>query len=481
MQFRNPFIRMVLKLTLKNDTSQKLLFLGMSVVVFAASGCDSEAGGHTDPVASVLLALIVILAAAKIGSAVFERLGQPAVLGELISGVILGNLILFNPSWSFFEPLRVASIQENWAVVIDSLARLGVIILLFEVGLESTVRGMMKVGRSSLLVAILGVIMPFVLGFGVSWLLIRELPLALAAHVPADFSLNYVHMFVGAVLCATSVGITARVFKDLGKLRTKEAQIILGAAVIDDVLGLIVLAVASAIIAAAKIGQSLELWAVFRLIGVAILFLGGSLTLGVYLMPKIMPQLARLRTSGLMLTSSLLFAFILAYLAHVSGLAAIVGAFAAGLILEEVHFKAFHEEITIEQLMKPVAAFLVPIFFVLMGIQVRLESFTNLSVLGVAGGITLAAFIGKQVCSLGVLEKGVDRLTVGVGMIPRGEVGLIFASLGKGLGIIDDATFSAIVIMVVATTLMTPPLLKITLRRWNKRAIEVSQSNSRGL
>lgn len=454
------------------ETPRNLLLLGILVVVCAACDCASEASGHTDPVASVLLALIVILAAAKIGSAVFERFGQPAVLGELISGVILGNLILFNPSWSFFEPLRVTSIQENWAVVIDSLARLGVIILLFEVGLESTVRGMMKVGSSSLLVAVLGVIMPFMLGFGASWLFIQELPLALAAHVPADFSLNYVHMFVGAVLCATSVGITARVFKDLGKLRTKEAQIILGAAVIDDVLGLIILAVVSAIIAAATIGQPLDIWALLRIIVVAMLFLGGSLALGFFLIPKIMHQLARLRTSGMMLTSSLLFAFVLAYLAHASGLAAIVGAFAAGLILEEVHFKAFREEITIEQLIKPVATFLVPIFFVLMGIQVRLDTFADLSVLGVAGGLTFAAIIGKKICSLGVLEKGLDRLTVGVGMIPRGEVGLIFASIGKSLEVIDNATFSAIVIMVIATTFITPPLLKITLRRWEKRGIK---------
>lgn len=462
----------ILKQVRRPAILSKILSLGVLLLIVAGRAFASESGGHTDPVASVLLALIVILAAAKIGSAVFERLGQPAVLGELISGVFLGNLILFNPSWSFFEPLRVATIQVNWAVVIDGLARLGVIILLFEVGLESTVRGMTKVGSSALLVAVLGVIMPFVLGFGVSWLFIEELPLALAAHVPADFSLNYVHMFVGAVLCATSVGITARVFKDLGRLRTKEAQIILGAAVIDDVLGLIVLAVVSAVITAARIGQPLEIWAMVKLLGVAVLFLGGSLTLGVYLIPKIMPQLARLRTPGMMLTSSLLFAFALAYLAHASGLAAIVGAFAAGLILEEVHFKAFREEITIEQLMKPVSTFLVPIFFVLMGIQVRLETFADLSVLGVATGITFAAIIGKQICSLGVFEKGLDRLTVGVGMIPRGEVGLIFASMGKSLEVIDDATFSAIVIMVIATTLITPPLLKVTLRRWEKRGIK---------
>jgi Kef-type K+ transport system membrane component KefB len=169
-----------------------------------------------------------------------------------------------------------------------------------------------------------------------------------------------------------------------------------------------------------------------------------------------------------MLISALLFAFVLSYLANAAGLAAIVGAFAAGLILEEVHFRGFREEIHLEQLLKPIATFLVPIFFVLMGIQVRLETFANLSVLGVAAGLTIAAIIGKQICGLGVLEKGLDRLTVGVGMIPRGEVGLIFASIGKGLKVIDDATFSAVVIMVIVTTLITPPVLKVTLARAKK-------------
>ncbi|MGH7597168.1 MAG: cation:proton antiporter [bacterium] len=171
-------------------------------VICQPSLCPGE-GGHVDPVAPVLLALVVILVVAKMGSEIFERLGQPAVLGELIGGVVLGNLLLLNPAWNFFEPLRVTNIQEHWAVVIDSLARLGVIILLFEVELESTVQGMMKVGASSLWVVVLGVIAPFFLGFGANWLFIKELPSELAAIVPAEFSLNYVHMFIGAVLCAT--------------------------------------------------------------------------------------------------------------------------------------------------------------------------------------------------------------------------------------------------------------------------------------
>ncbi len=435
------------------------------LLAFISTGFAAEGSGHTDPIEKVLVALIAILAVAKLGSEVLERLGMPAVLGELLGGVVIGNLILLNSNWNFFEPLRVIPLGSDWAVIVSGLAQLGVIILLFEVGLESTIQGMLKVGASSLIVAVLGVITPFLLGFGVSWLFIKEIPQGLLAIAPAGFSLNYVHMFIGAVLCATSVGITARVFRDLNRLQTKEAQIVLGAAVIDDVLGLIVLAVVSGVITAAELGQPLAVGSILQLVSVAVLFLGGSLVVGHYLIPRVMGQLARLRTAGVMLISSLLFAFVLSYLAGMIGLATIVGAFAAGLILDEVHFVGFHEDIRIEQLLKPVSTFLVPIFFVLMGIQVRLETFANLSVMGVAAGLTLAAIAGKQVCGFGVLEKGLDRLTVGVGMIPRGEVGLIFANMGKNLRVMDDATFSAVVIMVIVTTLITPPALKLTLSR----------------
>ena len=169
-----------------------------------------------------------------------------------------------------------------------------------------------------------------------------------------------------------------------------------------------------------------------------------------------------------MFTSSLVFCFGLAYLANLSGLAPIVGAFAAGLVLEEVHFHGFREEIQIEQLIKPVSTFLVPIFFVMMGIQVRFETFANLPILGLATSLTIAAIIGKQICGLGVLDRGLDRLSIGVGMIPRGEVGLIFDNIGKELGVIDDATYSAIVIMVIITTLITPPIMKWALIRNNR-------------
>lgn len=424
--------------------------------------------GHADPIAPILLAMIAILLTAKLAGELFERLGQPAVLGELLGGVVLGNLILLNPAWNFFEPLRAAVLQEDWAVVIDSFARLGVIILLFEVGLESSVKGMMQVGASSFLVAVIGVIAPFILGYAVSWIFIKDLPAQLAAIVPADFSLSYVHMFMGAVLCATSVGITARVFKDLGKLQIKEAQIILGAAVIDDVLGLIILAIVAGIITAAQAGQALAFGEIARLIILAVVFFGATLAFGHFILPKLMQQLAKLRSSGVMLIAALLIAFGLSYLANAIGLAAIIGAFAAGLILEESHFHKFRDKYELEDLLKPLAAVFVPIFFVLMGIQVRLETFANLSVLGVAAGLTLAAIIGKQVCGFGTLQKGLDRLTIGVGMIPRGEVGLIFAGIGKSLNVIDDATFSAVVIMVIVTTLVTPPILKLTLAQREK-------------
>jgi Kef-type K+ transport system membrane component KefB len=172
----------------------------------------------------------------------------------------------------------------------------------------------------------------------------------------------------------------------------------------------------------------------------------------------------------MMLISSLLFAFALSYLAGEVGLAPIVGAFAAGLILEEVHFRGFREEIRIEQLIRPVSTFLAPIFFVLMGIHVRLEAFADLGVVASAAGLTAAAILGKQVCGFGVRDKKLNRVAIGLGMIPRGEVGLIFANIGKSLGVVDSATFSAIVLMVMITTLITPPLLKLSMERPTRSA-----------
>ena len=380
---------------------------------------------------------------------------------------MLGNLILVDPSWDFFEALRTQPPSEYWAIVIDSIAKIGVLLLLFEVGLESTVAEMRKVGGSSLLVAVVGVVAPFALGYGISALFIKEIPAAILAMSPG-FSISNIHLFIGATLCATSVGITARVFQDLGKMHLREAKIILGAAVIDDVLGLLVLAIVTSIVVAGQTGTSVDLLSLLKIGGMAIGFLFGAFLLGQWVVPKMMKGLAKLRAKGAMLTSSLVLCFTLAYLAHLAGLAAIVGAFAAGLILEEVHFKEFREDRALHELIVPVVTLFVPVFFVLMGIQVRLETFLRVDILGLVAGLTIAAFIGKQVCGLAIVEKGLDRLSIGLGMVPRGEVGLIFASIGKSLKIVDDAVFSAIVIMVILTTLITPVLLRYSLQRSSK-------------
>jgi Kef-type K+ transport system membrane component KefB len=413
----------------------------------------SQASGHADPVASVALALVIVLAVAKLGGELAVRVGQPAVLGELVAGVVMGNLSLVG--YSGLDPL--------WASPsLDMLARLGVLVLLFEVGLGSTVGQMLKVGAPSLLVATLGVIAPFGLGWGASaWLL------------PGHGA--YVHAFVGATLCATSVGITARVFQDLGRIQTPEARIILGAAVIDDVMGLVVLAVVGGAIAAVGGGASFSYGSVALVVLKAVAFLLGSLVIGIYLSPRLFSLASRLQARGVLLALGLAWCFLLSWLSSLIGLAPIVGAFAAGLILEDVHYRGFVDrgEHTLEELIHPISAFLAPVFFVLMGMRTDLRSFAAPGVLGLALALTLAAVLGKQACSLGVWRPGIDRLTVGLGMIPRGEVGLIFANVGLGLSIggqpvVDRNTFSALVVMVILTTLITPLALKASIDRARK-------------
>jgi Kef-type K+ transport system membrane component KefB len=405
---------------------------------------------HQDPVTPVVLALAIILAGAKLGGHLAVRMGQPAVLGELVAGVALGSAELVGIGW-------VHPIERDPNV--DILARLGVLILLFEVGLESTVRDMLKVGLPSLLVAVLGVVAPFALGWGVGALLLPDKSV-------------YVHVFLGATLTATSVGITARVLQDLGRSQSPEARVILGAAVIDDVLGLVILAVVGGMIAAVNQGDSLSYIEVGFVLGKAVGFLFGALALGVYFSPKVFGQASRLSGRGVLLATALVFCFALAYLSSIIGLAPIVGAYAAGLILEPVHVRHFVDrgEQSVEDLVHPISTFLVPVFFVIMGMRVDLGAFARWDVLGLAALLTLAAILGKQACSLGAFGHRLDRLSIGIGMVPRGEVGLIFANIGLGLTVagervIDEAVFSAVVIMVIVTTMATPPALKWSLAR----------------
>ena len=426
-----------------------------------AEGHDDHAGGHIDPVANVLLAIVIILLLAKVGGDLFERVGMPAVLGELVIGILIGNAALITGwhGFDFFHAPPESQLGDPYSAgaVLKMLAGIGVVLLLFEVGLESSVRDMMSVGSSSLLVALLGVVAPMGLGYLTGLFFVPE----------AGWQ---VHLFLGATLCATSVGITARVLKDLGRSQQRESQIILGAAVIDDVLGLVVLAIVSGVITQ---GADFEASSLVGIVLKAFGFLFAAVLLGTRLFTRPLFRIASyLRGHGMLVATALVVCFGFSWLANQVGLAPIVGAFAAGLILERAHYRELgkKENVELEEALEPLTALLVPIFFVQMGIMVDLSSFADPSVWGLAAGITVAAVIGKQVCAFGILEKGLNRTAVGLGMIPRGEVGLIFANVGLalqvgGVPVISPGTYSAVVVMVMMTTMVTPPLLKWSMTR----------------
>jgi len=412
--------------------------------------------------------IAIIILAAKLSNLV-ERFGQPAVLGELLVGIIFGNMAL--AGFNFFEPIR----QD---VVIRFLAEIGVVILLFQVGLESNIQRMLKVGPQAFLVAIVGVVAPFLLGtVVVGPLLLPEL------------SFN-AHLFVGAILTATSVGITARVFHDLGQLKTPEAQIILGAAVIDDVIGLTILAVVKAMAESGRVSLIDIGWITAK----AVLFLGGAIFLGQLLAPRLGRFFSKINPGiGMKLILAVSFGLIFAYVAELIGLAAIVGAFAAGLVLEPVHFRHFddpsvvsdiNESIKqaspevrrnvsnvleslagnhIKELIQPLGYFLVPIFFVLTGMEVRIETLFNVRILLLALAISVVAFGGKLIS--GFAAGRVRKWIIGWGMVPRCEVGLIFAAMGKALGVFPDDIFSMMVIVIMFTTILPPPILNALLKR----------------
>jgi Kef-type K+ transport system membrane component KefB len=476
-------------------------------VIGAVAGMAAEVephghAAHVDPFSFVLLQLAGVIVVAMVGRWGAARINQPSVLGELSIGVIVGNIgywlgsplfvlimhfgevePLFAELWRTGLPIRevAASIfapaqlmsggigtrvidiltgpgASHWIVMGAALwmfSNLGVIVLLFMVGLESTVHDMLAVGLRALAVAVLGIAAPFLLGFGATQMLLPDAP-------------TTVDLFLGATLSATSVGITARVFKDLGKLQMPEAKVILGAAVIDDILGLIILAIVVGIVASGGV----QLGAVIRIGGFSAVFLGVVILFGERLVKAVIPLMRALDPANLRLLFPLCLACALAWMASQIELATIVGAFAAGLILNEEFFPESDGEktATIGEVMHPLEAIFAPVFFVLMGMQVNLETFGSLSTIGMALALTVAAVVGKLVAGIPA-GAGVDRVSVGIGMIPRGEVGLIFASIGKGLGVVTDALFSAVVIMVILTTLMAPLLLKWSLSRGSRLAL----------
>lgn len=379
------------------------------------------------------------------------------MLGELLIGVGLGNLLL-----PLLGHTELASVRGD--PTLGFLAQIGVLILLFDVGLEADLRALARVGLSSLLVALVGVAVPLGLGWGAAaWLLPERSPL--------------VHVFVGATLTATSVGITGRVLRDLGVTRRPEGQIVLGAALLDDVLGLVVLAVVTGMVRAATAGgQAVSALAVAAIVLRAVLFLAVTIGLGRALAGPVARLTARVGQPESMLVIGLALCFALAFAAELLGLAAIVGAFAAGVMLDPYGrgVRSQAEEATLSELLHPLSALFVPLFFIVMGVQVDVGSLASPAALAQAAALTACALAGKLAAGLGVVDRGVDRLAVAVGMVPRGEVGLIFAGIGTTLALggeplLPAGLFSAVVLMVLVTTLAAPVGLRWAFARLARR------------
>lgn len=422
-----------------------------------------EAADSSLVLASILLSLVVIYLASKLGGEICTRFNLPPVLGELVGGVVVGtsvlNLLVFSESGATAEDsllmkflvLTSSLTSENAGAVfaaqsevISSLSELGVVILLFEIGLESDLKELIRVGPKAAIVAVVGVVTPFALG---------TLGLVYLFHVPVIPS-----VFAGAALTATSIGITAKVLAEIGRLSSSEGQIIIGAAVLDDVLGIIVLAVVSSLV---KTGEIQITNVIFLVISAAV-FLIGAIVLGRFLGPFLVKLMDNMQTRGKVLLVSLVFAFILSYIAQVIQLEAILGSFAAGLVLAETT-----KQSELEEQILPVADLFVPLFFVCVGAQTDLGVLNpaipeNRAGLAIAAFLIVVAIFGKVVTGFAIFGKEqLNRLAIGVGMIPRGEVGLVFAGVGAASGALDAATQTAIIMMVIITTFIAPPLLRV--------------------
>ncbi|BAQ61719.1 Na+/H+ antiporter [Geminocystis sp. NIES-3708] len=433
--------------------------------VFAIT-TEIQEGNPSLILAGVLLSLVMIYFASKIGGELCSRIGLPSVLGELVGGVIIGmsalKLIIFPESGLSAEDSLIIQLLQTTAnltsgteevvfhsmsEVISVLSELGVIILLFEIGLKSEIKELIRVGPSAIIVAIGGVAFPFLLGtLGVFYLF--HLPL-----IPS--------VFIGAVLTATSIGITAKVLAELGKLSSEEGQIIIGAAILDDILGIIILAVVANL---AKTGE-VEISQIVYLIITAATFLIGIILIGRLISPWLVTMINGMKTRGSFLLTSIVFAFIFSYIANMIELEGILGAFAAGLVLAETEKRR-----ELEKQIIPIADIFVPIFFVCVGAKTDLSVLnptipSNRESLILASFLIVVAIIGKLVTGFTVWgQPHLNKLAIGVGMIPRGEVGLVFAGVGAATGAFNSSIEAAIIVMVIATTFIAPPLLKIVFK-----------------
>ncbi|WP_414551029.1 cation:proton antiporter [Anabaena sp. CCY 0017] len=427
----------------------------------------NEAENAPIVLAGVLLSLIVIYLASKIGGELSKMIDLPPVLGELLGGVVVGasalKLVVFPDSGAAasdsiimtilqfinnISPEAVTSIFQSQSEIVSVLAELGVIILLFEIGLESDLKELQKVGSQAVVVACVGVAVPFAAGT-TGLMLLFNVPV-----IPA--------IFAGAALTATSIGITSKVLSEIGQLKSREGQIIVGAAVIDDILGIIVLAVVASL---AKTGE-IDILNVIYLIVSATVFLIGAILLGKYFNQTFVAIANKLQTRGNLIIPALIFAFFMAFLGNAIHLEAILGAFAAGLVLDETDKRK-----ELDEQVKPIADILVPVFFVTVGAKVDLGVLNpfipeNREGLIIATFLLVIAIIGKIVTGWAVFGQAkINRLAVGAGMIPRGEVGLVFAGIGAASGTLDKPLQAAIIIMVILTTFLAPPLLRFAFKQ----------------
>lgn len=443
------------------------LNLESSLPLFATTAETTTSAVDTTLILSgVLLSLVFIYFASKLGGELSKLVDLPPVLGELVAGVIVGisalHLLVFPETGAVatdsfvitileqvvgLQPENASEVFAIQSEVISVLAELGVIILLFEIGLESDLRELQKVGSKAAIVAVVGVVAPFI-GGTAGLILVFGMPT-----IPA--------VFAGAALTATSIGITSKVLSELGQLKSKEGQIIVGAAVIDDVLGIIVLAVVASL---AKTGEIDVLNLVYLIVS-ATAFLLGSIFLGKFFNKSFVAIAQKLQTRGNLVIPALIFAFLMAFLANAIQLEAILGAFAAGLVLDETDKRK-----ELDQQIIPIADILVPIFFVSVGARVDLSvlnptSAENREGLIIAAFLIVVAIIGKIISGWAILgQEKINRLAIGIGMVPRGEVGLVFAGIGAASGILDKPLQAAVIIMVILTTFIAPPLLRFVFK-----------------
>jgi Kef-type K+ transport system membrane component KefB len=374
----------------------------------------------------LLAVLVALLVSTKVLGVLAQRIGQPAIVGELIAGMILGKSVL--------------GILDPADPVILSFSELGVLILLFEIGLHTNLKSLMKVGSEALAVALVGVALPFAFGYWSATLL------GLSA-IPA--------IVAGAALTATSIGISARTLSDLGKLNTAEGQIVLGAAVLDDIVGLVILSVVSSLVG----GVALSLGGITVTTAIAIGFVVAALLIGSILVPPVFRAISSIEASGVLGVAGLSFAFLLAWLAASLGSATIIGAFSAGLVLHGTPQRQAIEKATTQ-----LGHFFVPIFFASVGAAVELGTLGDAKVLGIGAALIVVGVAGKFVAGLAPFWFKGKKSLIGIAMIPRGEVGLIFARMGLATGALTPHLYSAIAMMVLVTTFITPPLLA-----WNAR------------